>query len=75
MEVRFGCVFVAGVLKGTTKAPPLDFLATYSDPCPINEVDLPPSNDTGYPDCGPLIHPPDAACGNTPPFAFSGGLY
>ena len=66
--VKFGCVFVPGVSKGTTKAPPSLFLATYSVPCPMNEVDLPPSNETPYPDCGPLIHPPNAAEGLSPLF-------
>ena len=56
-----------------TKAPPLDFLATYSRPCPINEVDRPPSSETLYPDCGPSINPPVAASGSFPPCAFSGG--
>ena len=30
----------------------------------MNDVDLPPSNETGYPDIGPLIQPPLANCGN-----------
>ena len=33
----------------------------------MNEVEFPPSNETPYPDCGPLIHPPCANEGNKPP--------